>query len=387
MLLVLGFLYLVRGVLLPFVVAFIVAALLEPAVRKLRLRGYSRGLSVTLIFVAFFGVIIAAGLWLTSPITRQVSNLNQNVQSFTDSIAKTNANANFFVRWNPVLQAQQSTTADQIDVTLGQFAPSLRRLGLPATKHEIMTQYVEKQRPQIVKLIQSFFDGFLGVLGSVASQLLSLMLVPLLVFFLLLDMENFKRKSPKWIPPSIRGPALGLLGDIYGVFVTYLRGVTMIVGLYMICGALLLTLLGVPYGIVLGILFGALYLIPFVGNWISMLTLFLVVGLSNTTGNFGMGVASPWLYAIICILVFFAMGTVFDQILYPKIVGGSIGLTPIASFFVIACGYSLFGVAGMILAYPVAGSIKIILDRLLKVTSNIPDVLEIPAVPLRHRTA
>jgi predicted PurR-regulated permease PerM len=69
---------------------------------------------------------------------------------------------------------------------------------------------------------------------------------------------------------------------------------------------------------------------------------------------------------------------------YTRIVGNSVGLHPLVSFFVVFSGAALFGPAGMIMAFPVAGSVKIILDRLLMITSNSQE-LSLPSVPLRHR--
>ena len=65
--------------------------------------------------------------------------------------------------------------------------------------------------------------------------------------------------------------------------------------------------------------------------------------------------------------------------------GNAVGLHPIVSMFVIFRGGALFGLPGMILAFPVAGSIKVILDRLLAVTNKTERELILPELPLRHR--
>ena len=71
--------------------------------------------------------------------------------------------------------------------------------------------------------------------------------------------------------------------------------------------------------------------------------------------------------------------------IYPKFVGKAVGLDPIVSMFVIFCGGALFGLPGMILAFPVAGCVKVIMDRLLKVTNQVTVELSLPEKPLRHR--
>ena len=76
-----------------------------------------------------------------------------------------------------------------------------------------------------------------------------------------------------------------------------------------------------------------------------------------------------------------------DPLVYTRVVGASVGLRPIVSFFVVFSGAALFGALGMLVAFPVAGSIKVILDRLLRITSEGQGTLDLPVVPLRHRTA
>lgn len=381
------FLWLVRGILFPFVVSFLVAALLEPAIRKLRLRGYSRTWAVALVFIAFFGVISALGLWLAPKVADQVGRLTSSVRGFSDRLVEENERANFYVRWNPAVQAERVTTVDQVDLFLTRYRSTLQRLGLPATKQAIVQQYVEPRRPQIAAFAQRVVDSFLGVLAGFATQLLFLVLIPILLWMILMDMENFKRRAPRYIPPNLRAGTITILSDIYGVFMRYLRGITSVVLLFMVATTILLGILGVPYYLLLGFGFGLLYLIPYIGNLVSLLIVLLLVGLNGITGPFGLTLGSPWVYAAIATAIFFAMGFVFDHLIYPQMVGNSVGLNGLVSMFVILCGGALFGIVGMLLAFPLAGSAKVILDRLLRITSQSSETLALPAVPLRHRSA
>ena len=64
---------------------------------------------------------------------------------------------------------------------------------------------------------------------------------------------------------------------------------------------------------------------------------------------------------------------------------GAVGLDPIVSMFVIFSGGALFGLPGMIIAFPLAGSVKVVLDRLIRVTSGTSEAVRLPSTPLRHR--
>ncbi len=384
---VLVFLFLVRGILLPFIVSFIIAALLEPSVRKLRLRGVSRKLAVMTVMAAFFVVVIGIGVVAAPSIARQVTALTTKVEDLTADMSRTSENDNFFLRWNPVVQVQQDQNSSQIDRLLSQYSPTLERFGLPTTRRAIMEQYVDPRRPQIVKAVQSAFNSFFGILGNLFSQILFVVIVPILVPMILMDMDDLKRRGPKWIPPAFRATVMAVINDIGQVFVKYLRGISLVVLLFATVQTLIMVFMGVPYAFLFGILFGALYLIPYIGNIISCVVLFFTIGLSNATGNFLFNTSSPWVYASLVTVMFLAVGFIFDHLIYPQMVGNSVGLNPVVSMFVIFCGGALFGLPGMLIAFPLAGSVKIILDRLLKITSVTGDNLALPSVPLRHRSA
>jgi len=386
LLLVIGFLYLVRSILLPFLVVFLIATMLYPLVRKLRYRGFSRGMAVVTVLAPFYIVMFGAAAFIAPRIVSEVSGISSSLQNFTNSLTSSGQNENFFVRWNPVVQEQDNQgIGGSIDRILVQFRSPLQKLGLPYTREEIVKQYIEPYRSQINQGVHSGFESFFGILGSVAHQLFSLVVIFIGVPLLLLDMEGYKRSFPKWIPPSIRQNTVNLTADIGEVFTKYLRGISTVVIIYIVVASIVLSLFSVPYSILLAIVFGVFYLVPVLGNLFNYVTLFLVIGLSGTTGTFFLGFASPWTYAIMVVAIYVVIGLVFDQLIYPQLVGNAVGLSGVVNLFVILSGAALFGLVGMIVAFPIAGAMKIILDRIVKFTTKSQDSLSLPAVPLRHR--
>lgn len=383
------FLYLVRSILLPFILAFIISALLDPSIKKLRMRGYKRGSAVAIVFFAFFGLVGVVGYFVLPVIGAQITYFKDSLQAFTNQLSQENPNESYFVKWNPAVRAQPpgGPTA-QVDKVIEQLQPTLDRLGLPSTRQALVTAYVEPHRADIANAVEHFFSGFLGIIGTAFSQIILLLFTPLFVYFMLIDLEKFKIRSASWIPPSIRAETLSIIREIGEVFVKYLRGVTLTILAYMAVMSIVLSVLGAPYSVLLAILFGALYIIPMVGPLINALTLFLVTGLSGTTGNVIFSLGSSWGFALLITLLYLGCSTLFDQLVYPNMVGRAVGLHPLVSMFVVFSGAALFGLIGMILAFPLAGSIKVILERLLKVTSSgHSGDLNLPVTPLRHRTA
>lgn len=379
-----AFLWMVRGVLLPFVVALILSALLEPSVRKLRVRGWPKGLAVGSVVSLLLGFLVLLGIWLTPVMASQLNGLRSKAEELTTTVSRMDSNSNFFARWNPVIQVQESAN-DPIDRALDQYRGTLERFNLPTNKRAFFTQYVEPQKTQINKSIQSFLSGFLGLASGLLSKMLILIFVPLLLWMMLLNMDRLRQRTIAMIPPALRASTVSILTDIGQVFTSYLRGVTIAVLGYMVTMSIALSILGAPYAVLLGILFGAIYLIPYLNGVLCSTILLTITGLSGKTEDLFIHTGSPWAFGGILVVCFFVVHFTYDSLVYPRVVGGAVGLDPIISMFVIFSGGALFGLAGMIIAFPLAGSVKVVLDRLIRVTSATPDQVRLPATPLRHR--
>lgn len=379
------FLYLVRGVLLPFVLAYIVCLILEPGVKKLRLRGMKRSGAVAVVLIGFFGVLGIVGAWVTPLMVEQVASLNTKSQEYVAQLAEQDRERNFFIRWNPAIQVKRTDTRSAADAFLVQYQEYLQRLGLPTTSRGFVDRFFEPNKEQIQAMTQRVFGGVLGAAGSVLQLVMVMFFVPIIVCFMLPGMDTYRDRFVAAVPPPIRTQVMNLLDDLGKVFVSYLRGVSIAIVIYMVLASTLLTILGAPYSILLGILFGILYLIPFIGAYFSYTILFLSTGFSGQTGNWFMNVGNPWWFGLILTACFFIYSSTFDQVGYPNLVGRSVGLPIVLSLFVVGCGFSLFGIVGALFAYPVAGALKVIIERILRITSRSHDDVDLPAIPLRHR--
>jgi predicted PurR-regulated permease PerM len=118
---------------------------------------------------------------------------------------------------------------------------------------------------------------------------------------------------------------------------------------------------------------------------LSWTILLIVTGLSGETNVRFLEFNSPWAAAAATVAGYLIFDRAFDLFVFPKVVGRSVGLNPIVSLFVVFSGGALFGLMGMLLAFPLAGAVKVVLDRLIRVTSTGSGEVYLPAVPLRHR--
>ncbi len=366
----LGFLWLVRGVLGPFVLALFIAGLCEPMIRKLRKRGMPRPAAVMVVLLLFFGSIAAIIVASTPYIGHQYNEAKNQIQTLYEKIASTNPDQ----------------AISEIDQTLAKNKELLQRLNLPTTREELVAKYIDPNRVQIQRQVQGFLTGGVVSILSVAGQVFMFLLTPIFVFGFLIDLESMRRAAARFIPPSIRKGTLSMLGDIGTVFESYLRGLALTVLFYTAMMGTILGVLGAPYWTVLALVAGLLYLIPVVGGIVSSVVVFTVIALSGVSHSNLISAENSWVFALYCVGAMFVFGLLYDSIVNPRIVGRAVKLNPFVSAFVVFSAAALFGLPGMLCAYPVAGAIKVVLDRLVKFTGSTEGTVKLPAVPLRHRS-
>jgi predicted PurR-regulated permease PerM len=380
------FFYSIQSVLLPFALSWLIAVLLEPVVGWLCRKGWPRALSVAAILAVFF-LSVGGLLAFTAPrVAGQLNELRFAFERLTEGLNEANEQQNHFLRWGPAASVEPSGPLDGIDKALEQLAPTLERVGLPSSRQAVFEQYIAPQRDNISQAIAGLFNGFVGIVAGAGSQVLLLFFMPIFVFFMLVDMEKLRVSWVRFVPPAWRDTLQSLLSEVGGVFKAYLRGQLLNVGLFIGLTALVLSITGAPFSLPLSLLAGCLFLIPAFGNWITTATLFLVIGFSGRSEGLFLQFDNPWTFAIACAAIFMICATIYDTLATPRVVGGALKLHPLTAMFVVFAGGALFGLPGMVGAYPVAGAIKTILARVM-IFLDAPDANGgLPAVPARHRS-
>ncbi len=432
------FLYTVRSILLPFVIGLVVASLLDPAIRTLRVKGFTRAGAVWTVFLAFSLFMAFLIRWAVPLLTSQVSASQERVAEFINTylfpptrLEKLLSNPSVKERLQekryPQDPAQlkkwlleEQRTDKELEAFLTDFAPDLTQaglpaekdaliealqspeegglfdrfiarhrrtlidLGLPATREELETKFKVEQR--VKDMFAKLLGGAVRVLDYLLSSALLIVLTPIVTILILLDYDNFKRRFLLWVPPAIRPAARDLLSDIGQVISAYVRGLTTSLALYATLMALLFTFLGVPYSLFLGILIAVLYVMPFFGAILSTGVLALAVLLKGEPTTLFFSLSNMNTYFFLCVGSFLVVDRVYDALIHPQIVGRAVRLHPVVSIFVVLSGMALFGLAGMILAFPIAGIVKVILDRLMRYTTSVSEKpLDLPRIPKRHQ--
>lgn len=381
-----GFLYLVRGILAPFILAWLIAVLLDPIVRKLSEKRIPRPVTVFGLTTLFFGLLIGLGFLVGPVIARQANQVRTDVQSLVKDLAEEAATDNVFVHWNPAILARPPGPMGNVDSFLQSNKTLLNRMGLPASRRLLQAEFINPQRDQLGKMIREGFNRGVAFVSAAVPQVILLSFTPIFVVFLLMDLDKFRSGFRKWIPPNFRRGIIDIFEEVGDVFKSYIRGLLLNISLYACVMAVALTVVGVPYSILIAMIAGILYIIPNLGGIMSLILIYLVTGFSGTDSNWFIQMPNSWLFALIPAVVFFVITTTWDMLLTPRIVGKSVKLNPFVAMFVVFCGGALFGLPGMMIAYPVAGVTKLLLERIQAIThKQTKRRLALPTVPLRHR--
>ena len=167
------------------------------------------------------------------------------------------------------------------------------------------------------------------------------------IFFLLND-SQIAETFASLFPPKRRDTARNLAAEITALFGNYISGQVIVSAITGAVIAILTAIIGFKFSLIIGIISGVAYAIPVVGMLIAEL---IAIPVSAPQG--------PWMILWVQVIMF-GMARISDNVLVPKIMGQSVGVSPIASLFAVFAGGELFGIPGLILGIPAAALIKIL---------------------------
>ena len=212
--------------------------------------------------------------------------------------------------------------------------------------------------------------------GKAIVDVISLLIVtPVVAFYILLDWDHMIAKVDRWIPRDYVGSVRQIAREIDQAVAGFIRGqgsLCLILGIYYAAG---LSLVGLNFGLLIGLFSGMISFIPYVG---SMIGLVLSVGVALV--QFG---ADPvWIGLVLA--VFFSGQFIEGNILQPKLVGQSVGLHPVWLMFALFAFGALFGFVGLLVAVPAAAAIGVLvrfaLNRYLESDLYFGSAVEAPFI-------
>lgn len=321
MLLTTGFaLYELGSVLVPFVAGMAVAYLLNPVVAGLQRRKLSRAVATAVVVGGFCLFVLLALILLVPVLVGQASGFAQRLPDYVAALRE---------RILPL-----------VDMARDVLPPDM----------------VDRLRAGAMDFAGPAARWLAGVLGSilgggmiVVSALSVFLITPIVAFYLLLDWDKMLARVDGWLPrqhlDTIRAQARLVDRTLSG----FVRGQATVCFALACFYGLGLSLVGLDFGLVVGMVTGAISFVPYFGMAIGML-----VGVALALVQFGT------IQGVALVMGVFVVGQVIEgNFLTPRLVGDRVGLHPVWIMFALLAGGAMFGFVGILLAVPVAAVIGV----------------------------
>jgi predicted PurR-regulated permease PerM len=312
-------LWLLRDVLLPFVAGIALAYLQTPLADRLERRGLNRAVAALLIVGGVVLAFVLLAVLLAPILVQQGAALVAAIPAFA--------------------QRLQALTSDA--------GPAWLRAVLPEGDSKATSDLVAQGMTYLTALLSSLWAGG----RALASFISVLVIMPVVTFYLICDWHKMVATLDGWVPPQYRDTVHRLVRDIDAAISGFLRGqagVCLIAGCYY---ALALTLIGLKFGLLIGLGAGVLTFMPYVGSLAGLL-----IGASVAVAQFW-----PQWGPIAAVVGVFLLGEFVEgNVLAPKLVGEHVGLHPVWLIFAMFTFGYLLGFVGLLVAVPLAAAIGVL---------------------------
>ncbi|MDE1990717.1 MAG: AI-2E family transporter [Betaproteobacteria bacterium] len=317
--------YALSAILMPFVLAALLAYVCHPLAARLTRPWWPPALAALLVLLLLIGAVVAFGVLVLPMLYHELDLVLTRLPALLGSLRDQSASV-----------LQQSYGID-----LGANLDQLR---------EMAQQNLGATESALQKLARSAGAGGAWIAGT----LLTLLLVPVVLFYLLKDWSRLLALLLDTVPSARRAAVAEFARDIDSVLGQFLRGQLLVMAVMAAYYALGLALTGLQSGIAIGIMTGLLVFIPYVG----VFTGFVLALLAAMIQGPGLELAWP-------VLGVFALGHALEGTLVtPRLVGERIGLHPVMVIFALMAFGKLLGFFGIIIALPASAVLRVALGRL-----------------------
>jgi predicted PurR-regulated permease PerM len=329
--LVLGVIWQLGAVLTPFVMAAVLAYALTPLVDGLDNLGRGRLprlLAVLVVELLFVVSVLGLALLIVPILAKEF----------------------------PLLREQVPVLLEGMNAAL---KPFLAQFGVKVSLD------VASMKAFVLKYLSANVEDALGSLvaslklgGSVAFTLLgNVILIPVALFYLLMDWHRFVARVLKWVPPRLRATFDSFTNEADAVLGQYLRGQLLVMLALSVFYSLGLSWFGLDLAWPIGIFTGLAVFIPYIGFGLGLI-------LATLAGLLQFAAASGPSHALLMVAVVYGAGQLIESfVLTPRLVGERIGLHPLAVIFALMAFGQLLGFVGVLVALPLSAVLLVALRR------------------------
>jgi len=303
-----------------FLIAAFIAFGVQPVVRALTRRKVPKALAITIVFVVL-SIVIVVGLLVIVPLTiAQLQLLATNAPAYVAAVET----------WAHEAQDWLQTRVPALHVPNSAF--DIGQLGGQSLS-TLVTTSLTSLGTILIGAATAFFVAFSSIVLS---------------FFFLLNDEQIVNAFTALFPARRRLTARKLALEITATFGSFISGQVLVSAITGIVVTIVTAFFGFKFSLILGIVTAVAYAVPVIGMLIAQA---IAVVLCAPQGG--------WMILWVQIIMFL-MARVSDNVLVPKIMGESVGVSPIGVMFAVFAGGELFGIPGLLLGIPAAALIKIL---------------------------
>ncbi len=306
----------VAGAVLPFLIAFLISFIFSPVVEMLANKRIPRPLSIIAILLTLFGALVTLTIVLLPMVFQQFQNFLTSIPTLTGEVSNSlNSLINRgFLGFSPENQNLQQAVIAEISTRI----------------------------EDVTRAIPNGILNFVAQSASALTKMLNLVLVPFLSFYILKDFELIKYRVKMLVPRRYRDRASEIYLIVDRILGSYLRGALTVAFINSIVITSLMSIWGVKYPLVIGIISGLLDMIPYFGIIVSMSVAILIALFGD----------SPGFQVAMVIISFLGMNLTETTILYPKIIGSKIGVHPVLLILALLVFGYFMGFLGLLVAVP-----------------------------------
>jgi len=314
----------------PFIVALLLAYILNPAVEALKRRGVPKAFAVVgfavLILALAAGTLFGTVLVVKSEIHTLIDNLPSYIETFR-------------VRYFPAVREYLDLGDMELDEVYAQVKDSLLHLS-------------PQSYTSALGYIGAFFAGTVNIFISIAA----LLLIPVLMVYILMDFDKMRSSLLRVLPGTYREDIVSKLRQVEAVLRDFVKGqlvVALVLGVLYSIG---LTLAGVDMPLLVGMGAGLGNLVPYLGTTLGVIVSIILVLLKY----------HDVMHPVLVVLVFVVVQTLEAYVVTPKIVGDKLGLHPVIVILSLLVFGKLLGFVGLIVAVPVAAVLKVFITDFVR---------------------
>ncbi len=337
-------LYFLRSLILPIMLAFIIAYILYPIAAWLSEKTrMPHSISAFIVLLAFLLIILGLTTGLGFAFSDRVVNLAVYLAEIAQELPA------------------QIEQLSELKFSIGPYQIDLGQSNLTP----ILSNIVSSLSPLLAEagsLISS-------VAIAAASAVTTFLLILVICYYLIVDFHKINPSLIRLAPPAYREDIKFLLDQADRIWRAFLRG-QLILGIVIgVTVAILMLAVGLDFPLVMGLIAGLMELVPMIGPFVSAVIAALLA-LFQPTNLWGL---TPWAFALIVIGIFIVIQQIENTVLVPRVIGESLDLPPLYVFLAVIAGGILGGFIGILLAAPILATLRLILGYIYYKVVNLEE--------------